>query len=148
MSEEDLERLRGFLEEWDPKETLEEWKRGEADVPARPRASVAELYAADATVHPLPNAPDTQIRTGRDEILTLYMELREAWERIEIEMEELVDADEYVVVSLFLRGVMQGSTGEVDERFGVIYALREGKITEARFFPSFAEALEAAGLTE
>ena len=133
MSEENVEVVRN---------AYEAWNRGDVSL----KASVAELYAA--TVHPLPNAPDTQIRTGRDEILTLYMELREAWERIEIEMEELVDADEYVVVSLFLRGVMQGSTGEVDERFGVIYALREGKITEARFFPSFAEALEAAGLSE
>ena len=76
------------------------------------------------------NAPDTQIRTGRDEILTLYMELREAWERFEIEMEELVDADDYVVVVPLHAGIMQGSAGEVDERFGVIYALREGKITE------------------
>src|SRR5947199_8208159 len=32
MSEEDRERLREFLEEWDPKGTLEAFKRGEADL--------------------------------------------------------------------------------------------------------------------
>ena len=135
MSQENVEVVR---------RAFEAWNHGDDSL----KASLAELYAADATVRPLPYAPDTQIRTGRDEILTLYMELREAWERLEIEMEELVDAGEYVVVSLFLRGVMQGSAGEVDERFGVIYAFREGKITETRFFPSFADALEAAGLSQ
>jgi ketosteroid isomerase-like protein len=135
MSEENVEVVRN---------AYDAWNRGDESL----KASVAELYAADATVHPLPNAPDTQIRAGRDEILTLYMELREAWERFEIEIEELVDAGEYVVVSLFMRGVMQGSAVELDDRFGVIYSFREGKITETRFFPSFADALEAAGLSE
>ena len=75
-------------------------------------------------------------------------ELKEAWESTELEAEGLVDAGDHVVAGILSHGVMRGTEDELEMRLGMTFAFREGQITELRFYRSFAEALEAAGLRE
>ena len=114
----------------------------------RPEAFVSEQFAPDITLHPGADFADSQIRHGRDEVLLLYMELREAWERVEFETEKLVDAGDYVVASVLARGVLKGTEDELEMRLVITYVVRGGRIAEIRVFRNFAEALNAAGLQE
>jgi ketosteroid isomerase-like protein len=74
--------------------------------------------------------------------------LLEPCQRTEVEAEELVDAGDRVVAGVRVRSVVRGTDDEMEIRLGYTYAFREGKITEIRTFRTFAEALEAAGLSE
>ena len=117
------------------------WNRGDMN------AHLA-LYSSDARVYPLEDFADSQIRHGLQEIRRLFAELREPWERDEIEAKELVAAGDYVVADNLWRGVMKGTGDEVEMRVGIAFLLRDGKVAEFRLYRSFDEALEAAGLSE
>jgi ketosteroid isomerase-like protein len=63
--------------------------------------------------------------------------------------EEFRDAgDDRVVVAIRERGRPRGGTVELDQLFGVVYTLRDGKIAYMEWFNSPAEALKAVGLEE
>ena len=99
------------------------------------------------------STPSRILRTRRsgtvaDEVLLLWMELREAWESLEIPTVELVDTGDYVVAGMLARGVMRGTEDEVDMRLASTNAVREDKLAEIRYFRTFDEALEAVGLRE
>ena len=134
MSQENVEIVRKGLDAWNREDAM--------------KAFVREQYAPDVTLYPFEDLADSHIRHGREESLSRWMELREPWERSELEAEELVDAGDYVVADILIRAVMRGTEDEVEMRVGLTYALRKGKITEIRSFRTFAEALEAAGLRE
>ena len=69
----------------------------------------------------------------------------DAWETIEDDLEELIDADEYVVSVVTTRGRGRASGVEVEIKHAGLWTLREGKIVRVAWFPSREEALEAAG---
>jgi ketosteroid isomerase-like protein len=73
----------------------------------------------------------------------------ENWERLEDNIEELIDAGDQVVsiVTTRARGRASGVDVEWKHNAGV-WTIREGRITRIVWFPSRAEALEAAGLSE
>jgi ketosteroid isomerase-like protein len=135
MSEENVEIVRMSLDAWN----------GGDDAM---KAFVGEQYAPDVMLYPLKDFADSQIRHGRDECFLLWTELKEAWESTELEAEGLVDAGDHVVAGILSHGVMRGTEDELEMRLGMTFAFREGQITELRFYRSFAEALEAAGLRE
>ena len=85
---------------------------------------------------------------GRDELVRFYMELRKTYDRDDIEVERLVDEGDYVVVALHSHAVMKGTEDAFETRFGITCRFHDGKITETAYFPTFQEALEAAGLLE
>ena len=73
----------------------------------------------------------------------------EAWGEAEDVCEELIDAgDEHVVSVVTSRGRGRASGAEVELTHAGLWAIREGKITRVVWFPTRAEALEAAGLQE
>ena len=117
------------------------WNRGDLD-------ALAELIAPDATLHPLDYWPESQTRHGREEILSLLTELRKPLERNEAPAENVVEAGDRLVAAHLWRGLLRGTEDEVEARVGMTLTFREGKIIEARFFRTFDEALEAAGLRE
>lgn len=63
------------------------------------------------------------------------------------EIAEVREAGERVVVLVWQLGKVKGSDEEVRQKMGVIYAdFRDGTIGEARFYFTWEDALEAAGL--
>ena len=119
----------------------EAFNRGDLD-------AFVDLFAPDATLHPLDYWPDSLIRQGREEIVSLLQELREPWERPESRAARLVDSGDYVVAEHLYRGVMKGSEDVMEWRLGMSLTFRGGKITDMSFFRTFEDALEAVGLRE
>src|SRR5512139_1773239 len=106
-----------------------------------------DLFAPDATVHPLTYGTE-RVRHGPDEILEFLAQVREPLESNETVAEKLVEGGDSVVTAHLWRGVVKGTEDVVEARIGMTATLRGGKVTEMRFFRTFDEALEAAGLSK
>ena len=77
-----------------------------------------------------------------------YREWYEAWGNYDEVLEELIDAGEQVIVGATGRGRGRASGAEVEwSQYGV-WTIRDGKVIRVVWFPTRAEALEAAGLSE
>ncbi len=61
---------------------------------------------------------------------------------------EYIDAGEYVIAPVRMRGHAPGSDAEVVLEEVYVSKLRNGKVVELREYRTKAEALEAAGLRE
>jgi uncharacterized protein len=132
MSQENVEVVRN---------AYEAFNRGDLN-------AFVDLFAPDATVHPVGYWPDDMIRQGREEILRLFREVREPWDRPKSRAAKLIDRGDYVVAEHIYRGAMKGTTDEVEWRLGMSLTFRDGKITDMSFFRTFDQALEAVGLSE
>ena len=92
--------------------------------------------------------PEGRIYRGRDD----YWEAVRAWvgtfDDYTWEIEELIDADERVLMALRECGRGKGSRVEVIQQSFWIYELRDGQIVHATVLVDRAEALEAVGLSE
>jgi ketosteroid isomerase-like protein len=132
MSEENADVVR---------KSYEAWNRGDMK-------AVGECYAPDAVLYPREDFTDSQIRRGRAEILSLFAELRGFMERDEFELEEIVEAGDFVVVAVMWSALITGTEDEVEMPLGLTFTFREGQITEVRVYRTLPEALEAAGLRE
>jgi ketosteroid isomerase-like protein len=107
-----------------------------------------DLLAPDAIADPLPDWPESQRRHGREEVLRLLVDIRGPLERNEATAEKFVEGGDYVVTAHVWGGVMKGTDSGLEGRVGMAARIRAGRITELRWFRTFAEALEAAGLEE
>jgi ketosteroid isomerase-like protein len=73
----------------------------------------------------------------------------DAWESISFDFEELIDADDKVVVILTQRMRGRKSGVEIEwKAYAQVWTVREAKLSRMEFFPTRAEALEAVGLAE
>jgi ketosteroid isomerase-like protein len=73
---------------------------------------------------------------------------REAWESITVTVERIEDLGEQVLVLGTFHGRGHGSGVEVMRETAWISTLRDGLFAQSRTYVSWAEALEAAGLSE
>jgi uncharacterized protein len=86
---------------------------------------------------------------GHDGLRRWSREFYEAWENVDAELEELIDAGDQVVVVLNYRGHGRVSGIEVEyTRMAGVLTIRDGQITRAEWFRRRDDALEAAGLLE
>jgi ketosteroid isomerase-like protein len=85
---------------------------------------------------------------GHDALRKWLREWYGAWENIQDELEELIDADHEVISVMVQRGQGRGSGIEVADRIATLWTVCDGRIIRAVWFPTLAEALEAAGLSE
>jgi ketosteroid isomerase-like protein len=83
---------------------------------------------------------------GHEGLRTAFREYYEAWETLEDDCEELIDAGEHVISVVTSRGRGRASGAEVETTQYGVWTIREGKIVRVAFFSSRAEALEAAGV--
>jgi uncharacterized protein len=72
----------------------------------------------------------------------------EAWEQLNYEIEELIDAGDRVVSIVNNRARGRTSGVEVELRMPGVWTIRGGKVARVVFFTTRAEALEAAGLSQ
>jgi ketosteroid isomerase-like protein len=85
---------------------------------------------------------------GHAGIRRLLDEWNEAWEAVEYELTELIDAGDKVISVVDARGRGRGSGLEVELRGMPVFTLHEGKVIQVVWFPTREEALKAAGLSE
>jgi ketosteroid isomerase-like protein len=72
----------------------------------------------------------------------------DAWQSIDDHLDELIDAGDHVITVVTSRGRGRASGLDVERTHAGLWSLRDGKIVRVAWFPTRAEALEAAGLSE
>jgi ketosteroid isomerase-like protein len=85
---------------------------------------------------------------GHDGLRSFFREWHEAWEGMEYDYDELIDAGERVISVVTRHGRGRASGAEVDWPLALVWTIRKGKVIRVVWFPTRAEALEAAGLRE
>ncbi|HEX3262823.1 MAG TPA: nuclear transport factor 2 family protein [Solirubrobacterales bacterium] len=108
------------------------------------RAEAEAIFDPYVVMKPTEEGPSHGLDAVRDN----FEHWREAWDELEVRVEEVIDAGDRVLLTAHHRGRGQGSGVEVDTRFYEVYMLRDGKVVRVDEFSERAEALEAAGLRE
>jgi ketosteroid isomerase-like protein len=85
---------------------------------------------------------------GREGWIEFWHLFREAWESITVNVERIEDLGGRVLVLGTFHGKGHGSGVEVTREAAWITTLRDGLFAQSRTFVSWAEALDAAGLSE
>ncbi len=112
--------------------------------------AVLDLYAPDAEVRDLANAPDqaAAIR-GREAIKEAWNLWTAAFEEFRADIEEYTDKGDTVICAVHWIGQGRSSGMSIDVRQFDVMRLRGGQVISATLgYRSMEEALEAAGLSE
>jgi ketosteroid isomerase-like protein len=123
------------------KAAFEAYNRGDLD------AWVADADP-DIEWHVLPEATDPGPHRGRQVILERGKLWQQMFGGLRVEVLEYIDAGDYVIAPVRMRGRAPGSDAEVALDEVYVSKFRNGKIVELREYRTKADALEAAGLRE
>jgi ketosteroid isomerase-like protein len=143
MSEENVEIVRRMLEASDRRDGEAVFAAYDPDI----EFDTSELRPAIGSEDPNPDFPE-RVR-GRDAVRAALQEWVSAWEIVDYEHEELMDAGNQVVH--FIRQRIRGRTSGIEFTFrpyAQVWTLRAGKITAMKAYADRDEALKAAGLSE
>jgi uncharacterized protein len=98
--------------------------------------------------HDPPDFPDKQVHYGREGAVAAISRWLSAWEEWTFEIEDYIDAGDYVVVLTRQRGRGKETGAEVEQPMALVYKFREGKAVRVQAFFDTGQALEAVGLSE
>jgi hypothetical protein len=133
MSQENVEIVRGVIEGWN-----------QAGV-----EGVVGVLSPDWIGHPFPEWPTDTIYCGRDGFAKLAAEWTQTFDEVEWRPEKLIDHVEAVVALTTLKARIRGSGIPISMPVGGVFtSFADGMVGEVRFFMTWAEAIEAAGLPE
>src|SRR3989442_4605166 len=108
----------------------------------------AECYDPEVVYTTQPDAPVQSTYHGIDGLRRSLESLKEAWESINIEEREFIEADGVIVVVLLFQLRGRGSGVELEVEQGWTCQMRKGLIWKLAQYGSKEEALEAVGLSE
>jgi ketosteroid isomerase-like protein len=146
LSQENVERLRAFLETWTTApnavwhEAVAAWRRGEADM------SAFDSYVT----YDDENLPDHFGETyrGHEGVLRAAERWIAPFESLSIELIEIIEVDDRLLSTHRWRAKAQHTGIEFDTPLAYIWTFQDGKIIHFRSFLDTGEAREAIGLTE
>jgi ketosteroid isomerase-like protein len=95
-----------------------------------------------------PRYPDAQTYRGRDGVERSIEKWWETWASVAIRVEEIIDADDRVVIWGVTEARGHDSDVTVSAPFGGVWELRGGMVVRVRVLGGREEALEAAGLSQ
>jgi len=109
-----------------------------------------KLYAADAVLQDLQNAPDQPVTAEGVEAIRQTLDLwAAAFDELRVDIEEYIDGPDAVICAAHWQGQGRKSGVSIDVHQFDLYEFREGSVVRAVLgFRSKNEALEAAGLSE
>jgi ketosteroid isomerase-like protein len=103
----------------------------------------------DLVLHPFPEWMEAPVYYGHDGLRELLHGWTDGFEDYTPTIDELRDAGDDVVVWLgHNTGRIRGTKIPINQPVGGVHRFRDGLIIEARYFMTWEEALEAAGLGE
>jgi ketosteroid isomerase-like protein len=85
---------------------------------------------------------------GADGVFEFFRDMGESWAEWGFEVDRARDLDGHVLITGRQRGRGRVSGVEVDSPRGCVVAVRDGAVTELRYFTEPADALRAAGLED
>jgi ketosteroid isomerase-like protein len=133
MTQEDVEIVR---------RSWEALNRGDLD-------AFIDCFDPDIEWHDLPNYPGAGSHWGRRAFRRHVEGFVDAWGKVSVEIEEIVQSGDCVVARIRYIGTGKESGASVETPpSGAIYEVREGRILRVRQFAEHQQALEAAGLRE
>ncbi len=133
MSQKNLEAIRAVYEEW---------RNGNF------RAGV-DLYDPQALLVQGEGFPEAGSYLGLEGIGDYMQTFLEAWEKVTIEAEDLVDAGDSVLAAVVQRGTGKGSGAEPAEfRYFQVWTFSADRVIRLDVLRDRAAALEAAGMRE
>jgi ketosteroid isomerase-like protein len=111
---------------------------------------VGEVFASDAVLEDLQNAPDQPVKVEGVEAIQATLSLwAAAFDKLHAEIEEYIETPNGVVCVAHWQGQGKASGIAVDVHQFDLYEFREGEVVRAILgFRSRNDALEAAGLRE
>ena len=92
--------------------------------------------------------PESASYMGEEGFLSFFESWAEGFASDQVEAEEIVDAGDRVVVMVRHSGRGRTSGVEVDQRYAMVWTVRDGRAMRMDLYPTRAEALKAVGLKE
>jgi uncharacterized protein len=89
-----------------------------------------------------------EVYRGHEGLRRFFRQWHEAWDEIEYDFDELIDAGDQVISVVSRRGRGRASGAQVELHVALVWTLREGRVVRVVWYPTRKEALEAAGLSE
>jgi ketosteroid isomerase-like protein len=131
-------------------ENIEVVRRANAAFNSGNATAFVEVWAPDAELQDLANAPDqASVVRGRDAIQALEKLWTAAFDEFSADIQECIDAGDFVICDVRWRGQGKASGASIDQHQFDVYELRRGQIVKGTLgFRTKTEALEAAGLSE
>ena len=117
----------------------------------RDNSATLPLYAADVEWD-ISHAPareliaGSHIYHGHEGLAHFFAEWYEAWENVDSDYEELIDAGDQVVSVETTRGRGRRSGAEVNIPHAAVWTIRDGKVARVVWYATRGEALAAAGV--
>jgi ketosteroid isomerase-like protein len=133
MSEENVEIVRRAFEDF-----------GDTGI-----EGLVSRYSADAIIYSPPEWVEDAGYRGHEGLRKLIALWTQNFDHYGFEVQELRAVEGGVVALFSQTGKIKGSNAPVHQALGAVYSdFRDGRIGQVRFFLSWKEALEAAGLSE
>jgi ketosteroid isomerase-like protein len=110
--------------------------------------SVLEDLDPEVELQEWPAAPDPRTYRGPEGIRKALDSWFEAWEWMQVEIENIEEAGDRILVTAHQRAKGRGSAVEVEIDTSNVYTFRDGKVIRIQLFTDRDPALEAAGLTK
>jgi ketosteroid isomerase-like protein len=86
-------------------------------------------------------------RQGLGEVQSAFRDWYEAFDNVETDLHELIDAGEHVIVVFTYRGRGRASGAEVEwKRMAGLWTFREGKVVRVAWLRTRTDALKAVGV--
>jgi len=85
---------------------------------------------------------------GRGDFVEFFRTWTADFEGWSQQVERLIDADDRVIALTRQSAVGEGSGARVELELGQVYEFKQGRLIRVRFYVGYADALEAAGLSE
>ena len=111
------------------------------------RADAEAIFDPNVVMNPF-RAIDEEPSYGPHAMRDDWERWASAFEELTVTVEEIIDAEDQVVVVAHHQGRGRESGAEVDTRYYEVYTVRNGKVLRVDEYADRAEALEAAGLSE
>ena len=90
--------------------------------------------------------PDVGLSTGRAELRDFARDWEESFQSEHVAIQEIADGGDRVALSVRHQGRGTLSGIDVDQTFGMVWTLRNGRAVGMEMYPTYDEALEAVGL--
>jgi ketosteroid isomerase-like protein len=118
----------------------EAWNRGDVE-------GVLALLDPEIEWRGYTHIPESGSLAGRDQVQAWLERFLEAWEELEIELTDLIDAGDRVVALVRFRALGRGSGAQVEGGVDAhVWTVRDGNIAAVKLYQGTREALEAVGL--
>ena len=132
-----------------PEENIEILRRAFAAFASGGLNALLPFCSSEIVIYALPDWIEEPVYRGHDGFRELVERWTEDFDDFELQVDELRDAGDGVVVWLgYNTGRIKETKVPISQPVGGVQRFRDGLMVEIHYLPTWADALEAAGLSE